>query len=608
MGAVKKNQRSVGRGFCWMGKIAIPLTCAGVLSVVLPVRGDKGPNLEELDVISSGTLTSSLRIEESSPMMFGKVRTLAKDLRGPDGMVLDPATGDLYVAEEEACAIVRIQPDGSREVVLDASVPVFEGRGGDRHLALGMRSPEGLALDGAGILYVAEDIPGGRLLAYELAERKGSAFSGNVVAVPLPDHRFAWESVDVRPSGELLLAGSSMEAFANEPEKSGMYRGVVLHRDARGDWWMPVNHAMASYSAVCFSPDGTYAYFASESPGDVGCFDLRTHSLRLFFADRTFQSPEGLCALPGGTALVAEESGKIYRLDPTAGTVQFLHDAGHSTESLVWDGKNHRVLVTDDQHGGVLALELKEGVDFRSSIGTVMDIRFEEQTTPVEMIPDLCPDYLAQVLKLGGYDARAQSGSVPFRNFAQRYCLVAIDADVVLLPNGKPVEDPLEHIQFVIVAPYLIGVRNGELIWSSSGFTAVTKSGKVVKTELVQRQVVSGDLMESRFTPVGGQTIALPMPFSARINTDGSAAVNFMGMGVTPDFFLELNTADPDRSYMVVMQQDRTVQQYEVRLPPQQDSTHWVIALERNEPDVWRCLSPSQQNTAMPQPSIDSWL
>ena len=604
----KPMQRSAGREAPM--KWAKTSTLIGLLLMVsvLASWGDKAPAAAVESPVALRAKSEGEVADEGSAKVFGRIRSVAKELRGPDGMVLDPATGDLYVSEENAAAVVRIKPDGIREVVFDNSTPLFEGTGGDRHKVEGLRSPEGLALDAQGTLYVAEDIPGGRLISFRLAERSMPRFSGNVVSIPIEGHRFAWESVDARPSGELLLAGSSMEAFASEPEKNGLYRGVVLHRDVRGDWWMPVNHAMASYSAVCFSHDGTYAYFASESPGDVGCIDLRTHSLRLYFMNQTFKSPEGLCALPGGTALLAEESGRIYRLDPTAGTIQFLHEVDSTVESLIWDGANHRVLATDDQRGQVLALEMKDAIDFRSSVGTVMDIRFEDQSTPVEMIPDLCPEYLAQVLKLGGYDARAQSGSVPFRKFAQRYCLVAIDADVDLLPNGKPVEDPIVHIQFVIVAPYLIGVRNGELIWSSSGFTALRKSGKIVKTELVQRQVVSGDLMESRFTPVGGQTIALPMPFSARINTDGSAAVNFMGMGVTPDFFLELNTTDPDRSYMVVMQQDRTVQQYEVRLPPKQDSNHWVIALERNEPDVWRCLSPSQQNTAMPQPSIDSWL
>ena len=96
--------------------------------------------------------------------------------------------------------------------------------------------------------------------------------------------------------------------------------------------------------------------------------------------------------------------------------------------------------------------------------------------------------------------------------------------------------------------------------------------------------------METRFTPVGGQTIALPMPFSARINSDGFVSVNFMGMSVMPDFYLELNSVDPDESVMVVMQPDEPPQQYRIELPPRRDRNHWVIALERKEPDVWRRL------------------
>ena len=39
---------------------------------------------------------------------------------------------------------------------------------------------------------------------------------------------------------------------------------------------------------------------------------------------------------------------------------------------------------------------------------------------------------------------------------------------------------------------------------------AVKKSGEKETTRLVSRSVIHGDLMECRFTPVGGQEIALP--------------------------------------------------------------------------------------------------
>lgn len=75
-----------------------------------------------------------------------------------------------------------------------------------------------------------------------------------------------------------------------------------------------------------------------------------------------------------------------------------------------------------------------------------------------------------------------------FRDFAKRYCMVAIDATVQLMPGHTPVDDPIERIQFVVIAPYLMGYREGELLWSSSGFTVVLASGRTIKTELVKRQ------------------------------------------------------------------------------------------------------------------------
>lgn len=541
---------------------------------------------------ATGGPTKQKRARQS---IFGQTSVLAKNLRGPDGLALDRRTGALYVSEENAATIVRIASNGSRQVVIDGTTPVFEEQGRSRTKTIGLRSPEGIAWDGAERLYVVEDVPGGRLIAFEFSGKPGPAgAAGTVVALPLPNHRFAWESIDVGPAGELLLAGSTLEALGRDPDAGGLLglvRGAILYRNVQGEWWLPLNDSLASYSAARFSPDGQFAFFADEASGDVGCLDLRTRNVRTFRSARRFRAPEGLHALAGGTALVAEESGAIYRWDPTTDTFQAIHENPGTVESVLWDGKQQRLLVADDQNGTVHALELKPGLSFREAIGTLLDIRFEDQSTPVEMIPERCPAYLAKVLKLGGFDPYRKDGKVTFEDFARKYCMVAIDADAEQLDPAAAIADPIEHIQFVIVAPYLIGVKEGELIWSSSGFTAVKASGQEWKTELVQRQVVHGDLMESRFTPVGGQTIALPMPFSARINSDGFVTVHFMGMGVMPDFLLEMNVVDPDQSVMVVMPLDGDPEQYRIALPSRRNRNHWVVALERKAPDVWRRLS-----------------
>jgi len=543
------------------------------------------------NTMPSEIISVPVAADEKPLNIYRQGKALLEGLRSPDGIALDKKSGIIYVSEEDPARIVRLKPDGTRQVVFDSTTPLYERNGRSRKRVTGLRSPEGLALDKAGNLYVVEDIPGGRLISFKIVQRSANPRPyGIVVPLPIKNSHMAWESIDVGPLGELLLAGSTIEFFPREVEKEGLFRGKILYRDAEGDWWLPMNDTMTSYSAVSFSPNGKSAYFSCEVSGDVGCLDLRSRTLRTYHADRIFHSPEGLCVLPDGSALIAEEAGKIFRLNPGADTIQLLYDNKSRIESVVWDGKQQRLLVTDDQKGLLLSLELKAGLDMALSSNSIRRILFESQSTPVEMIPDQCPPYLSRVLKVGGYDPGSASTNLVFQDFARRYCLVAIDADAMLLSSAHPVEDPFKRIQLVIVAPYLMGIQTGQLLWSSSGFAAVRESGEILKTELVQRQILGGDLLERSCTPVGGQTVALPMPFSARVNGDGVASVNFMGMGVTPDFYLILNTVEPDDSYMVVIQAG-VVEQYALHLPPYYDRSHWVVALKRTEPDIWKSLS-----------------
>ena len=271
-------------------------------------------------------------------------------------------------------------------------------------------------------------------------------------------------------------------------------------------------------------------------------------------------------------------------------TARLLYDNKSTIESLLWDAKKRRLLVTDDGHGTVLALELKAGLDSALASQGGRQIPYQTHATPLEMVPKECPPYLSQILRIGGYDPGGPDAEWEFSAFARRYSLVAIDAQAWLLSSSSPVADPIKRVQFMIVAPDLLGFSSGQLLWSSSGFAARRESGRVVRTELVRRDVLQVDVMESSCTPMGGQTVALPMPFAARVNADGVASINFFGMAVMPDFYFVLNTKDPDKSYLVVIDQGR-VEQYALNLPIGTDLRHWVIALLRTQPDTWKQLS-----------------
>ena len=71
----------------------------------------------------------------------------SEGLTSPDGLAFDPA-GRLYVVEEGAGQVSRVAADGSTTLVLS-----------------GLRSPEGITFDSAGTLLVVEDVSDGRVVS-----------------------------------------------------------------------------------------------------------------------------------------------------------------------------------------------------------------------------------------------------------------------------------------------------------------------------------------------------------------------------------------------------------------------------------------------------------
>lgn len=574
---------------------------AAVLAVLVMAEAARAGDLVAVKLRNPAPAeeTNTVTAATNVPVLdfFDPATVLFQGLRSPDGIARDAETGDIFVSEEDSAAIVRIQTNGTRKVLFTRSTPVYEEHGATRKKVSGLRSPEGLALDREGRLYMVEDVPGGRLISFNIREPALTSYPcGRVEPMPINDNCYAWESVAIGPAGEVLVVGSTMEFFLGEARQGGVlgaFEGALLYRDIQGKWWMPLHAPMSSLSAVCFSPDGKTAFFAGEIPGAVGALDLRKRNLRTFYSDAAFRSPEGLCALPDGSVLVAEEGGRILRWDPMADRVQEVFANVGALESIEWDAARRRVLATDDQLGDLLSLDLRADVLLEPP-AVDAEILFETQYISAEMIPEQCPAYLAGVLKIGGYDPGLIGSNLAFQVFARKYSLVAIDAEASMISAPKPDTDPIRRVQFVIVAPYLMGSLGGQFVWSSSGFVAVMKSGKKVKTRMVPREVIRGDVMESLFTPMGGKKMALPIPMSSRVDKDGVVSIHFMGMGVTSDYLVLLNTAAPETSFLLVMEPDEKPLLYSLQLPPKHDRSHWVIALQHEVPEAWRELSDEE--------------
>ena len=84
----------------------------------------------------------------------GTSKTVAQNLNEPTDVAVD-AAGMLYVADTGSHRILKIDPDGNATTVAGTGVPGFDGDGGPA-TAASLFAPEGVAVDAAGQLYVAD--------------------------------------------------------------------------------------------------------------------------------------------------------------------------------------------------------------------------------------------------------------------------------------------------------------------------------------------------------------------------------------------------------------------------------------------------------------------
>lgn len=560
-------------------------TGPGAVPGIVPLEGD--------DTVKMQVLVRHDVPDPGKPLV--KEEVLVEGLKSPDGLTMDPYNGALYLTEEDAARIIRVDVDGEKKVIADLSTPVFEDENGLLVTAPGLRGPEGIAFSPReGRLYVVEDVPNGRLIAFDLPDYHDNIghLKGVVVKFPQPAPGYAWESVAVGPNGELLLAGSNFEAFLDRTRLADIFSGAIVYRDSGGQWWMPVYRLLDSFSGACFGPEGLNAFFTSELMGYAGCFDLRTHYVRTWYSDAAIPSAEGVAALPDGTAVVAAEGGKLIRVDPHDCFHAELHDFGEPIESIIWDGARSRLLVTADGSGRILALN---DVYFNASQKVQGPLVFEENKYEMEPV-EVCPDYLVGLLKMSGYDPTEGLAKEAFPDLVRNLSMFAIDAETVLMPSSDPIDDPLKRVQFVIMSPRMFGVDLSALTGPVNGFVAVHASGAMDRTAMFPRNLMHVDLFDGQFTLFDSRKIPLPYPYTYRFTQEGTAAVSFMGFGETLDFHIIVNMRDPSQAYMVVLHPDRTYQQYQLKLPEGKTIHHWIVGIEAEEVGTWTRLEFGNEN------------
>jgi len=256
----------------------------------------------------------------------------AEGLSSPDGLAFSPS-GILYVAEETAGQVSRIESDGS-------VTPIISG----------LANPEGIAFDDSGNLYAVEDIQGGRLLK----------MATDGMTTTLATDLDAPEGVTWTSDGTIYVTESNVE-FTSPPNFRTRVTAISPLSEVTR---ILTNTLYWSYAGITIGSDGLL-YVTNEASGvgthhSLFTVDPATGSRTLFASNLV--APEGLRFASNGEfpLYVAEEdtgsgAGLLSQVEANGSHMPFC-TGFYSIEDVIQDEKG-RLYVSEDGSNSVIAIE-----------------------------------------------------------------------------------------------------------------------------------------------------------------------------------------------------------------------------------------------------------
>ncbi|MFL6528767.1 MAG: NHL repeat-containing protein [Chthoniobacterales bacterium] len=287
----------------------------------------------------------------------GQVTTIAAgsgQFSNPQGIAVD-ATGNVYVANSNASTINKITPDGTVTIFAGSVAGSADGNG----TAAQFRGPTGLAIDGAGNLYVADTgnytirkiTPAGAVSKFAGAAGVAGAVDGSNAEFAAP------QGVAVDSSGNVFVA-DTYNHLIRKITPGGTTSTIAGKAGAIG------GDDKVGTNATFTLPFG----IAVDSSGNVFVSEQYTETIRRIAPDGTVRTIAGGSGVPGSsdgagasalfygpTGLATDSSGRLYVADGNNNVVR-VSSAGPvsqvlniSTRGLV--GTNNDVLI-----GGVISV------------------------------------------------------------------------------------------------------------------------------------------------------------------------------------------------------------------------------------------------------------
>jgi hypothetical protein len=481
------------------------------------------------------------------------VRTLAEGLQQPHGVAIHPRTGEIYFSELASGRIMVLR-NGRPESALapgwtvSQNLPrwaISDAVPRETWMSPVLVKPGPISISTNGTLFVAEQIPHGRILEFR-PDAQGRYTEALGVPVPWLDQEFQWRDLYVDTLDRLYITG------ADEIGSDFMKFGSALVRQADGNWWVIDFGPFAYFSTFAISERQDVMVLGDRNRGTLSWWEVDRHTMLGGSPNTTGRSElQSLALYPDGTFILAQLDAPgravLKRMDPFTGQQATLAEGFQSIGDIAMDRPNARYYITDPAAGRLL--EATPNPPMRFNEAAMRQI--VRAVDGMMGMPNEAPAFLTTFfdrLQSAAQDLLPQDSthavSFNLSDIAGKMPIVAGRVRAAVEVEGAE-EDPIEQVEFFLLFPSKVVMTDVAVSPSMSFFSARRKSGKVEQTmPLFQGDVgvyrLSGTNISRVASAPGG--LHIPIVVCGLEQSDGGVYVNlsFLGAGIYGDYYLTL--------------------------------------------------------------------
>ena len=513
----------------------------------------------------------TIRLESSNTRVA--VDSIAIEMNLPTGIVADPVSDDLYVAEAGGNRIVRIR-NKIKTTFVGGDFEISP-EGLPHHYRLtpedaaswsepGFRYPSGIGFARGNLLIVAEDGKGARLLAFDVASPSNA--SARVLRTPWQHGDYGYSSMTFDAEGRLYLT-----ARKNIPSRT-MPFGNVLMRDESALWWMMDYGPFADFAPLALDRTGRYIAIGEQRASDIVWYDTK-RELPIGEMSDIFGLRHCAILADGTTVAIIERTNgtwSLVELNPLKSIIyEWLGDLGKVSCLYVHPRKNELYVSLLDE-GRVIRIRRIDETPEESTVNKLDSLRMrfeEEKNYPPEHWPRFMQDFIGRLgiikpvnsgdeVKFRPGVDKDQERHMTVEQFAEVLPLVAGKFKCIPPETGRTSVNPIVEISFLMLAP------NSELftrrinVESLSLLKVKRANGSVRTTNLLQNRLTLAANLDNKVSIATDQIMSDPLGHfigNDPLHTTNRVRMAFTTLTVGPDYEIDLFGKEHHRSSLKVI-------------------------------------------------------